>query len=603
MKANNPGNKRISIYEGRKFNPFKATIQNVADFFFYLELTEEISTKHQTAYMASLSKYIPNLGPQLIAGKDGFKTFLQHFSPSFTYNKERQDELVELLSQDLGFPKVGDKIWESFAAFSESSQTNPFLVSPIILANFIRRVLFRGPVRDKDLKFLLPSYNFYSRNIRLICERMDRIARIYDESRSPLLQHPDIQKLMIASVALENKLLSNDFALSLLPKHHYIVIRLKSGEDKFWSDKFTLGVCNDVRRSLVSLPVAALELGVTSEMLFAAMMEIKESREEILPSLNEFLQQRGGTANKYWKEERVVEMLEDVRNRRSSVPAVAFRLGVSRQQVLLRCGKIKSQEELEAERAMEQIRKFNEKEEAEKKNYSKATQLEKQIWYAEENEEELCEYEQQRLSNLRERKAIIEQLNFQEDKMEIRRQTRILSRSTVKEKAVVERRGTSERIQRKQEQQRLRTSSEKIPGGRGKVCPERLTPLWFGQTVPVKTKEEKVVASNPLPKFDLLATQLLEITNDYGASRVFLDSLAEENQLEEEKCQPGVDWEKGVEVAGEAIVSTSLLTDLDTCGDLVSYGTSEGGVVRAACYGRPVGLRVSCCFATSTLDI
>ena len=60
MKANNPGNKRISIYEGRKFNPFKATIQNVADFFFYLELTEEISTKHQTAYMASLSKYIPN---------------------------------------------------------------------------------------------------------------------------------------------------------------------------------------------------------------------------------------------------------------------------------------------------------------------------------------------------------------------------------------------------------------------------------------------------------------------------------------------------------------------------------------------------------------
>ena len=582
-----PVKKRISIYEARKFNPFEATIQNVADFFFYLELTEEVTTAHQSACLTSLAKYVPHLGPQLNAGKnvsEGFKSLLLPLNPSFIYKEDHQEEL-QLLQSTLGFLGSGERTWEGFSDFCSRSQTDPFLASPILVASFIRRLLFHKPDKARDFRQLSRSFNFYSKNIEMICGWLDKIF-----NKNPLLQHPEVQKLMIASVAMENKALSNDLAVSLLPKHHYIASRLTIGEENFWRERFTLSVFNDVRKSVVSLPVAALELGVTSEMLFAAMTESKESHGEILPSLNEFSQRRGGSASKYWKDDRVVEMLEDVRNRRSSVPAAAFRLGVSRQQVLLRCGKIKSEEELEAERALEQIRKVNEKEEVERRNYTKATMLEKQIWYAEKEEEELCEYEQQRLSNLRERMAIMEELNFQEDKMEIRRQTKIISRSAPREKVVVARREKSERIQRRQEQQRLQTSSAKAPGGRGRVCPERLTPLWFGQTVPTNTREEQVAANNPVPKFDLLATQLLEITNDYRASRVFLDSLGEESQPEEEKLKPGVDWEKGVVVAGEAIVSTSLLTDLDTCGDLVSYGTSEGGV-GILLEGRSVTLR------------
>ena len=44
-------------------------------------------------------------------------------------------------------------------------------------------------------------------------------------------------------------------------------------------------------------------------------------------------------------------------------------------------------------------------------------------------------------------------------------------------------------------------SSEKVQGfreRRGQTNPARLTPLWFGQTVPVPAKEEKVVASPSL---------------------------------------------------------------------------------------------------------
>ena len=579
------GRKRFFIYEGGKFNPYEATLQNVADFFFYLELTEEVTPAHQTACLTSLSQYIPHLSAPLIAGKEeGFKTFLQPFSPSFNYNENRQDEL-QLLQQTLvgfrlGNIPLGDRLWVSYCSFCDLSETDPFLASPSLVDSFIRKYLFR------DLQYISPSYNFFSKNIELICGLLDMVL-----NTSPLLQQPDIQKLMIASVAMENKLLSNDLALSLHPEHHYIRVTLNSSEEDFWSSEFTLNVFNDVRKNVISLPVAALELGVTSEMLFAAMMEKRGSRGgNVLPSLNEFLQRRGGTASKYWAEDRVVEMLEEVRNRRTSVPEVAFRLGVSRAQVLLRCGQIKSLEELEAERALEQIKKVQEKEEADMKSYNKATLLEKQIWYAEKEEEELCEYERQRLSNLRERQAIMEQLNIQEDKTEIRRQTRIISKTVPKEKVVVERREKSERIQRRQEQQRLQPTSERVQGGRGRICPDRRTPLWFGQTVPVPTQEEKVVATNSVPKFDLLATQLLEITKDYGASRVFLDSLSEEKLEEEEKFQPGVDWEKAVVVAGETIVSSSQLTDLDTWGDLVSYGTSQGGL-GVLLEGRSVTLR------------
>ena len=82
----------------------------------------------------------------------------------------------------------------------------------------------------------------------------------------------------------------------------------------------------------------------------------------------------------------------------------------------------------------------------------------------------------------------------------------------------------SARIKRIQEQRRFQTSTERVQLGQK----NRTSPHWFGKTVPTPSSEEKVIANNPVPKFDLLATQLLEITTDYRASSVFLQSLSEE---------------------------------------------------------------------------
>merc|ERR1719450_1129508 len=99
-------------------------------------------------------------------------------------------------------------------------------------------------------------------------------------------------------------------------------------------------------------------------MLFSAMMKKGKQTGETLPSMGEFLQRRNASAEKYWSDPRVVKMLEDVRNRISSVSSIAFKLGVSRGDILAVCGNIKTQEELEAEKAQDQIRKIKEKEEA-----------------------------------------------------------------------------------------------------------------------------------------------------------------------------------------------------------------------------------------------
>ena len=183
-----PMKKRISIYDGKKFNPFEATLQNVADFFFYLEVTEEVTTAHQTACLTGLARYLPHLGLQFHAGEvsEGFRTFLLPFFPSFTSKEDRQAEL-QLLQNSLGFLGSGDRTWEGFSAFCLRSQTDPFLASPILVGSYIRHVLFRGPDRARDLQQLSRSYNFYSKNIELICGRLDKIF-----NKNPLLQHPEV---------------------------------------------------------------------------------------------------------------------------------------------------------------------------------------------------------------------------------------------------------------------------------------------------------------------------------------------------------------------------------------------------------------------------
>ena len=563
------GRKRFVIYERRKFNPLQATIQEVVDFFFYLELTEVMTLEHQKACITSLSKYLPHLEQEMKV--ESFKDVLSDCSPSFSVSKDHLDKLMTL-SNYLSSPD-SIKTWNKFSEFCIKNNQDPFIATPEIVVMFIQHVLFSQPGRT-DYDLLLSGYKFYTKNIETICGRLEKMMCGYVDQAASLLQHDHIQNLMRTAVAMENKILSNDLALSLLPKHHYVRVRLNRDEENFWNGSFMLKVFYDVKNNLISLSVAALEVGVTTEMLFSGMMVKSRRSGETLPSLSEFLQQRNGRERKYWTNPRVAHMLEDVRIRLLPVHSVAAQLGVSRNRILQVCGKIKTQEEIDAEKALEAIKKINERDEA-VTNYRRATQLQKQIWMAEEEEENLCAYEQQRLANLRERMEMLAELDIEDDKKAIWKQTRIISSSTSK-KVVVEPREKSARIKRIQEQRRFQTSTERVQLGQK----NRTSPHWFGKTVPTPSSEEKVIANNPVPKFDLLATQLLEITTDYRASSVFLQSLSEEgeDQPQEGSLQSDIDWARGLTKTGESIVSTSPVTGLDTWADLLCYGTGDGGV-------------------------
>ena len=84
---------------------FQATSQQVADFFFYLELTEVVAIEHQKACITSLSKYLPDLESEMRAGvaegDEGYKTFLSNYRPSFSFNEKHQD-LLEILPSTIG---------------------------------------------------------------------------------------------------------------------------------------------------------------------------------------------------------------------------------------------------------------------------------------------------------------------------------------------------------------------------------------------------------------------------------------------------------------------------------------------------------------------
>jgi len=109
--------KRVKIYEGRKFDPFQATSQQVADFFFYLELTEVVTIEHQKACITSLSKYLPELESEMRVGggegDEGYNTFLSQVSPSFSFNEKHKD-LLEILPSTIG----------NLRDLSESSECN-----------------------------------------------------------------------------------------------------------------------------------------------------------------------------------------------------------------------------------------------------------------------------------------------------------------------------------------------------------------------------------------------------------------------------------------------------------------------------------------------
>ena len=598
------GGKFQIIFEKIKFNQYEATAQNIADFLFYMERTENVDLESDEVriLLAGLARYLPNLKlVQSSASGDSTQFDISSFSPSFMVR-----ECFDSFLSALNHPKIevrGNRgksnkfvpsIYQLFRQHCECYfKTDPILASPKIVVDFLLH-LFRDKVRNNTSDHMVPFNNFYMENVKTICKEVDTFLKC--SFTSSVLESPEVIDLLTVAEAADENTISNDDAMKLYPDHHYAKKRLKlRHEESFWNGSLLKKVVFDIRfNKSLDVYTAAKELGVTSEMLYHRIMsESTEENEDaddfayIIPSLCEFLKKTNSSPKLFWKEESVKDLLDDVRNREKTVADAAALFGVGRKEIMKRCGNIKTKDEIQESIKEEKIKKILEKEEQDKMK-KKVTMLDKQIMFAEENEEMLCDYELARLANMRERKELMAKLNFEEDKNELRKITKVAKVEKIANSPDAEqlqKRGKSVRVQRKMEADRLKHGDRvSVQPGRGGRCEKRITPKWFGETVPdtSKLQLEKLVKATPVPKFDLIAPQLLEMTSDYRRSAIFLDSVSCEakdlaHKKEAKFKMNEEDWIQ-FEAEEETIVSTSRVTSLDSFNDFFCYGTEAGGV-------------------------
>ena len=490
--------------------------------------------------------------------------------PTSTSNGSDLTTLNKLRNMPLHPWQHNYKLWEEFLKDSKDCGYDPFKATSIQVCQFIRNLIQAKPSNRSSL---LSQHSDYSSLVRFILTSLDEVLEESWVSSESLLNTGASASLVAAALACDEGIKTNSAALSLLPKHNYVKMRqsFDEGEEKFWNMKLIQMAFDDLREDRLSIHKVATELGVTPEMIFSNLHNDDYDRENF-PCLNEFLEHESGPPAKFWRKYQVKELLLQVRNNEVTLAKAAAKIGVSRIEVEKRCGGIKSKEEIEAEEELERIERVNKQEEAAKKKL-KRTDLDKQIHISEKNEDDLCDYEKQRLANLRERKAMMEKLDIVGDKLEIRRLNNIVRKPTTPKQELT-RREKSTRIQRLKENRRL-TSDTASSSSKGIVFSLKESPFWFGKMFNKRDESFRHV----VPKFDINSKELLEITNDYRNSKVFFDSITMESKTlkNESFHDDDLDWSL-LDTSEEYIVSTSAITALDSLGDFVTYGTEAGGV-------------------------
>ena len=266
--------------------------------------------------------------------------------------------------------------------------------------------------------------------------------------------------------------------------------------------------------------------------------------------------------------------------------SLAREWGVSRAEVLRQCGDIKSEEELENERKLLQLEKFEER--VQKAGFiKKESHLEQQIKEAEQRAEVLSDYERMRLENMRERQALLEELDIDKERKEIAEEKQRGMIFTPKHE--IKRRAPSARLKTLREKERLL----KEDTGRYWTPQEsQVSPRWVGQwlsvggyvgekqkfLIPKFSSEDRTFH---VPRSEL---SLMEISTQ-GKGPDSKNSLLEYIAAELEEVvtdQPAYKSMNGTlaqsKLVRESLVVTSTITELASCWDFVGFGTEEGEV-------------------------
>ena len=474
-------------------------------------------------------------------------------------------------------------VLSDFNAYCIEIKVKPSQATPKTVVKYVASVLQSTFPERRQLVKESSFVNIGERISSILCKSL---------AKDSFLDSPEINGLKTTLLACDQMLTSDATALKLLPEYNYVrCISEQMKPSDYWSQDLVRNALIDLRRELIPINVVAMELGVTVEMLYFAMHKNDPLKKDELPSLREFEKMEEAANTSFWDFPKIKPFLNGVRDTKLQANEVSVHFGVSRKKIMLRCGGVKSKEELDAETELFRMKRLEAREESFMSRLEN-TDLDKQIRYAKRNEANLCEYEKKRLENLEDRKMLLQSLDFMEDKLEIRRLNQVIrtpEESNNSEK--LPKREKSARIKRQAENKRLQNLGSASPSiYQRNQKPVKKTPYWFGTTFS-QTSKLKVLDQKCVPKVSLKAAELLEITKDYRKSRIFLDSVSDEcKELKAETVYNDVtDW-RLLTRDEEFIVSSSRVTKIDTHGDFITYGTEEGGVgVQVA--GRSLTLR------------
>ena len=556
------------------FSPYEATNEEVASFVHYLKLTERVDMSYLEDIVTAMDKYHIRREDHLFKTADRLKLMLKIYPPTFDANPKKFRSPLSSCPVHHSDKKC---VWKELLLFCQKRDIDPFKASLIDISTFTDSLL-KSEARQNILTFCKD----YESAVEFIIEGLREFLVVFLNTSSVHLQSTGpISNLLRAARACDEKLTTNKSATSFLPQDNFIRCLMETDDGNmtsFWKRKSIRNALRDVRKSFISMENVAKEIGITPEMVYAVLQKDVKNN-ECLPSLDEFLDD-GFSQELFWAKWWVTELLNDVRNRVKTSAMVAAQFGVSRKEIEEKCGGIRSKEEIDEEKERKRIKKEEAKEEA-AKNRMRTTEIDNQIALAENNQENLCEYEIKRLENLRARKAMMEQLGIVEDRVEIKQ----VEKRQLKKRDPVARREKSSRVERLKENSRLDFDME-TPSSfdtldekqiQRLIQKERLTPEGFGKMF--KKDESPTPERFIVPKVNLDASQLLEVTKDYRNSRVFLDSVAKEGLiLDSTRYRPdSLDWSK-FSTSEEFIVSSSSVTALDSLGDFITFGTEAGGV-------------------------
>ena len=115
-----------------------------------------------------------------------------------------------------------------------------------------------------------------------------------------------------------------DLVLKISPNYSYSKVLTNYSKELFWGRKFTENILIDVRNKALPVSVAASGLGVTPEMIHFVI-----NKDNYAPLSDKFDQDNPteviavadywslgyGTREEFWREQSIVDLLQDVKNR------------------------------------------------------------------------------------------------------------------------------------------------------------------------------------------------------------------------------------------------------------------------------------------------